>query len=138
MALEVLATGIPRTNLVLDLLDKWQEDVTELKAGVEPKSEDAASLEAVSHELLFRKEDSLRRQIRNMVSTTLQDDSDKDAAEIGKHAVEVYDHRSTLVHEGKLAKPLLDMATRDAKMIVERVLRASFIQKARVGGRSKI
>ena len=138
MALETLATGIPRTKLVMDLMDKWKKDVTELKDRVEPGSDDAASLEAVSRELLFRKEDSVRRQMRNVVLTTLQLNGDEDAAEMGKRAVQVYDHRSTLVHEGKLEPPVLGTAISDAKMIVERVLRARFIQKAGPGGKGNV
>jgi hypothetical protein len=138
MALETLATGIPRTKLIRDLLDKWKKDVTELKDRIEPESDDADSLEAVSRELLFRKEDSIRRQIRNVVFTTLQVNGDEDAAEMGKRAVEVYDHRSTLVHEGKLEPPVLGKATTDAKTIVQRVLRARFVQKAGPCGESNI
>jgi len=138
MALETLATGIPRTKLILDLLEQWKKDVTELNDRIEPGSEDAASLEAVSRELLFRKEDSVRRQIRNVVFTTLRANGDEDAAEMGKRAVQVYDHRSMLVHEGKLEPPVLGTATSDAKTIVERVLRARFIQRAGSGGKSHV
>ena len=130
MAMETLATGIRRTKLVIDLLDKWKRDVTDLKDRVKPESDDANSLEAVSRELLFRKEESIRRQIQNVVVSTLQTNGDEDAEEMGKRAVQVYDHRSTLVHKGKLEPTVLGEAISDAKMIVQRVLRARFVQKA--------
>jgi hypothetical protein len=133
-----LATGTPRTPLVLGLLDKWKKEAEELKDIVEPESDDAVSLEAVSRELLFRKEDSIRRQLRILVSTTLQANGDPDASEMASSAVRIYDLRSTLVHEGKLESQVLSKATSDAKHIAERVLRARFIQKAAVGGNRNV
>lgn len=138
MALETLATGTPRTQLVLGLLDKWKKEAEELQNTVEPESDDAISLEAVSRELLFRKEDSIRRQIRKLVSTTLQANSDADVSEMARRAVRIYDLRSTLVHEGKLESQVLSKATSDAKNIVERVLRARFVQKAAFDGKRKV
>ena len=64
MALEALTTDTPRTQLVLGLLDKWKKRYEELKKTIAAESNDAVSLEALSRELLFRKEDSIRRQIR--------------------------------------------------------------------------
>lgn len=129
MALETLATGIPRTQLVLGLLDKWKKEAEELGNSVEPESDDAISLDAVSRELLFRKVDSIRRQIQMLVFTTLQVNGDPDASEMAKSAVRTYDLRSRLVHEGKLESQELSKATADAKHIVERVLRAQFVHK---------
>jgi len=138
MALETLATGIPRTQLVLSLLDKWKQEVQELQEPLAPDSEDAASLEALSRELLFRKEDSIRRQIRSLVFITLQANGDEDAQAMATKAVQVYDHRSTLVHEGRLDPPVLGKANSDAKNIVERVLRARFVQRANRNGKSMV
>ena len=131
MALEALASSTPRSELVLKMLDKWRVEVEALQKTTELGSDDAASLESLSRKLLFRREDSIRRQIRNVVLTTLQANGDADAAAMARKAVEVYDHRSTLVHEGKLESPVLGPATSDAKSIVERVLRARFLQRAR-------
>jgi hypothetical protein len=138
MALETLATGTPRTPLVLGLLDKWKQEAEELRNSVEPESDDAHSLEAVSRELLFRREDSIRRQIRMLVATTLQVNGDADASEMARSAVRVYDLRSTLVHEGKLEPQVLSKATADAKHIAERVLRARFVQKAACAGKRNV
>ncbi len=131
MALEALAISTPRTPIVIRLLDKWKKDVEELIQTIDSDSDDAVSLEAVSRELIFRKEDSIRRQIRNIVLTTLADHGDNDAEKAAKSAVKMYDLRSTLVHEGKLESQVLSSATSDAKTIVERVLRARFTQEAR-------
>jgi hypothetical protein len=77
---------------------------------------------------MFRKEDSIRRQIRNVVQFTLEDNGDTDAKQTAASAVKIYDLRSTLVHDGTLEFQVLTKATADAKTIVERVLRARFIQ----------
>lgn len=130
MALEALATGIHRTPLVLNLLDKWKQEVAELRSTLDSESEDNVSLDALNRELLFKKEDSIRRQIRNLVFTTLQANGDTDANGMGKLAQQLYDHRSTLVHDGKLESSVLGQAASDAKKMVERVLRIRFIQKA--------
>jgi hypothetical protein len=134
MALEALATGTPREKLISDLLDKWKKEVEELKKTVK-SSDEADSLESLNRELLFRKEDSIRQQIRTLVLTTLKDNGDKNAAEIAKSAVKVYDLRSTLVHKGELKPKVLNKATFDSKNIVERVLRARFVQNATLGKR---
>ena len=138
MALETLAPSSLRTKLVLCLLDKWKTEVEEKKITVGPESDDAASLKALSLELLFRKTESIRQSIRTVVCTTLQANGDEDAAATAGKAVQVYDLRSKLVHKGKLESQVLSQAASDAKDIVERVLRARFVQKAKQGRKSKV
>jgi hypothetical protein len=104
--------------------------VEELDKTVKPDSDDSASLKSLRRELLFRREDSIRQQIRRLVFTTLQDNGDKDAATVARTAVKVYDLRSRLVHDGKLESQELSKATNDAKSIVERVLRGRFVRRA--------
>jgi hypothetical protein len=138
MALETLAPSTFKKQLVIELLDRWKEDVDELKKKNELDSEDAISLDDLSRELLFRKEVSIRQSIRILVLTTLQSNSDEDAPSMSEKAVQVYDHRSTLVHKGKLEPPVLSQAISDAKNIVERVLRVRFVQKVNPGGKSMV
>jgi hypothetical protein len=69
----------PRTVLVLSLLAKWRNETEELLGTIDADSEDAISLEALSRELLFRREDSIRRQIYNVVFSTLHANGDTDA-----------------------------------------------------------
>jgi hypothetical protein len=138
MAFEALSKGTSRTQLVLDLINKWKKEAEELLNTVERESDDAISLECVSRELLFRKDDSIRRQIRDLVTTTLKANGDEDAANIAKRTVEIYDLRSKLVHDGQIESKALSKASSDAKNIVERVLRARFVQKATPGIKSKV
>jgi hypothetical protein len=127
MALETLATGVERTRLVLDLLERWRNEAENILQTVAPDSDDATSLEGIMRELLFRREDSIRRQMRNLVLTTLKMNGDGDAAEAAKAAVRLYDLRSTLVHEGTLPAQKLSESVTEAKGVVERVLRARFL-----------
>ena len=129
MALGTLAPRTLRTQLVLRLLEKWKNELKELQKTVGPDSEDAVSLKALSG--LFGEKESHRRKIGTLVRTTLEANGDEDAAAMAAKAVEVYDHRGTLVHEGKLESQVLSQATSDAKIVVERVLRVRFLQKAK-------
>lgn len=134
MALETLTSPTPRTQLVLGLMDKWKKEVEDLQNTVRSDSEDAISLGSVGRELLFRREDSIRRSIRTLVLTTLQANGDEDAAVTAQKAVDIYDLRSGLVHNGELEVPVLSNAISGAKNIVERVLRARFFQTVHRGG----
>lgn len=127
MALETLATGVERTRLVLDLLERWRNEAENILQTVAPDSDDAISLQGIRRELLFRREDSIRRQIRNVVLTTLTMNGDGDAQEMERAAVRLYDLRSTLVHEGTLPAQKLSESVTEAKSVVERVLRARFL-----------
>jgi hypothetical protein len=130
MALEALASGVRRTQLVLDLLDKWEIELKELLENVEPNSDDASSLEALRRELLFRRDDSIRRRIQSLVLKTLLDHGDEDAEKVAKKAVKMYDLRSKLLHEGWVEPQKLSKATSDTEHIVKRILLALFVKKA--------
>lgn len=81
----------------------------------------------MKNDLQSRKENSISRQIRTLVLTTLQANGDEDAEVLAKKVGQVYSHRGTLVHEGWLDPSTLSKTTSDTKNIVERVLRARFI-----------
>jgi hypothetical protein len=127
MALETMATGIRRSQIVLDLLEKWKQEVDDLLNAVPPDSDDAASLQGISRELLFRREDSIRQQVRKLVLDTLSEIGDDNAAESARKAVYLYDLRSMLVHEGTLDRQKLGQALSDAKELLGRVLRARYL-----------
>lgn len=126
MALETLATGITRPQPALELLKKWKGEVEEEKKSFDSNSESWAALDSISNELLFRREDSIRSQIRRLVFTTLNDAGHADAQQTVRKALKIYDHRSTLVHVGKLDPQVLSQAISDAKSIAECVLLARF------------
>lgn len=126
MALEVLATGKHKSIVTLKLLNKWNVELKEEKSKLQNYEEDYESLEALERELFFRKGNSLRSQIRSLVSETLEAENNPKAQDLAKQAVKLYDKRSTLVHEGKLPPDVLYNAENDTKQIVEMVLKAKF------------
>jgi hypothetical protein len=127
MALEALATSCSRTQLVLDLMDQWRSQVEGLLHNGDMSREDSESLQALSRELLFRKQDSLRRRIYNLVWSTLEQAGDKEAERLAAAVKRLYDLRSKLVHEGKLPENLLSDSLAEAKQLVQRVLRAKYM-----------
>jgi hypothetical protein len=70
MCLEALATGTKRPKPVLDLLGQWEEDVAKLKPSLAGDEESLAALDSVLRELVFRRENSIRNQIRTLVQKT--------------------------------------------------------------------
>lgn len=127
MALETLSGHESKHKVALDLLEQWRPAVEQLKEKYSQDSEEHEALEALERELLFRREASLRSQIRKLVVDALVIAGNPDAQEIGKRAVKVYNKRSTLVHQGFLTQMELIETEREAREIVESVLKAKFL-----------
>lgn len=128
MALETLAQAVPRPEVVRNLLEKWNNEVEQIKL-TNNDSELAATLDSLSNELFLKKENSIRSQIRTLVLETLKYAGQEKAEEMAKSAVKIYDQRSKLVHDGKIDTQTLNQSTAQAKSIVEQVLRAKFKSK---------
>jgi len=124
MALEAIADATLKPPSVLDILTRWRGELDELLAVSEQGSEEAIALDALRRELTFRRDDSLRSQIRKLVSNTLH--ADPDVAETAREAVRIYDVRSSLVHDGEVAPGALEQATQAARSLVHRILLARF------------
>lgn len=89
-----------------------------------PNSEDALALAALKREICFRRDDSIRSQVRKLVLSTLDDESD--AADVAREALRLYDLRSILVHDGFVDARQLSEATDRARTLVHRVLLSRF------------
>lgn len=126
LALESMMTAPPRHEVVVELLDKWKQEVESRKNNFEPNSTEFHALESLEGELLFKKTDSLRRQVYSLVLSSLEFLGHDKPSTIAKRAVWVYDQRSILVHKGFLPQPVLTKATSTAKSIVELVLEARY------------
>jgi hypothetical protein len=126
MALEVMTPNSIKPKIALHLLEQWRQQVGVLKSSFPSDSDEYFSLDALERELLFRRENSIRTQIKQMVYNVLSADKKTDASELARRAVKVYDQRSTLVHEGALPVGELAKAEQDAKEIIEIVLKAMF------------
>ncbi len=126
LVLESLMAHPLRHEVVVQLLERWKPVVEYRKKDFPPDSEEYHALESLEHELLFKKEDSLRRQVRSLVLQSLEFLGHDKPQELAKQAVWVYDQRSKLLHEGFLPEPLLSQATSTAKSVVELVLEAQY------------
>lgn len=126
LALESLMSDPPRHQVVLKFLEDWQGKVEMRKKDFPEDSEERHALESLERELLFKKTDSLRRQVRALVRESLEYLGHNEAIELAKKAVWVYDMRSTLVHEGVLPQKVLREAIMNARKIVELVMEARF------------
>lgn len=132
MAMEVLAVETYKTERILELVNKWKDEAEILLKELDKDSEDYLSLESLIRELMFRKSDSIRKQIRNLVSNVLLENGDNDYEETAKRFLKIYDTRSALVHTGIVEKGLLGQAINEGREIVERVLKALFIAETKV------
>jgi hypothetical protein len=126
MALEALTPNSIKSKIALDLLEQWKQQVSALKSSFPSDSDEYFSLDGLERELIFRRENSIRTQIRQMVYNVLFADKKPNASELARRAVKVYDQRSALVHEGALPVGELAKAEQDAKEIIELVLKAMF------------
>lgn len=124
MSLEALTLPIPKAPIALALLEKWSIEVDQLAASMAPNSEDAMALAALKREICFRREDSIRSQVRKLVLSTL--DGESDAANVAREALRLYDLRSVLVHDGFVEARQLSEATDQARTLVHRVLLSRF------------
>ncbi len=126
LALESLMDPPLRHEVVVQLLEKWKREVEDRKNEFPPDSDESYALESLERELLFKKEGSLRRQVRSLVLKSLEFLGHDKPQEMAEKAVWVYDRRSELVHKGFLPEPLLSKSTSTAKSIVELVLEARY------------
>lgn len=124
MALESLASATAKAPIALQLLERWEAERAALRATLANDSEDAASLDALQRELFFRRDDSIRSQVRKLVAAELN--GDIDAAAKARDAVRLYDLRSVLVHDGHLPSNVLGDAVAESKELVHRVLSKRF------------
>jgi hypothetical protein len=123
MAIESLATPSAKHQVALDLITQWQGQLRTEQAQYLPHSPEFEALEALARELLFRRDDSIRSQIRRLVSTCVSS-NDTELREIVNRALKVYDLRSTLVHTGHLAATDIEQGESNAREVLEFVLEA--------------
>lgn len=127
MALEALAPSTLKHPIALDLLAGWQEQLSDRQAGLARGSDEYIALEALERELLRRREASLRSQVRMLVRGALDGAGFTDGEARARRAVEVYDVRSTLVHEGRVDPTKLREALRDAQDLARDVLQLAML-----------
>jgi hypothetical protein len=120
MSLEALCDPVPRAPVAGSLMSRWKVEFDRTIAR-EEDPEEFESLEAIKRELGFRSCNSIKHQVKTLVSSSLSGQSD--AAWCSNRISTLYDVRSELLHSRQFKK---DDPTRhaDAQSIVRRVLRA--------------
>jgi hypothetical protein len=126
LALECLLTPTARHSVAREALDAWRPELEARRDAFTPDSAEYFALDSLLREIVFKKSDSLRMQVRSLVKESLDAVHDPRAGVLSAKAVKVYDLRSALVHQGSLPPQELNRATQDAKEIVELVLRAKY------------
>lgn len=123
MALEVLTSSTPKSQNALHFLEKWKAEIGSEKSKLNENGEDFESLEALEKELLFRKKNSLRSRMRELVYESLKEINDPNAEICARKAVNLYDTRSELVHEGTLPNKVLKDALSESKKLTKLILK---------------
>lgn len=118
MAMESLAKPTLKHQSVIDLLDRWRKELATEMRKLDSSSEAFLSLAALSRELGFRAEDSIRAQVRKLFAGLPGVECTK-ATELQRRALLVYDGRSTLVHDGQLPDEQLSKLEIEARELLE-------------------
>lgn len=121
IAMEALAPSTDKHQVVLQLLERWKEELQDAKSKFDADSEEYQSFDALSRELNFRSEDSIRSQIRKLFAGVPCDTPEESSA-LQRRALKVYDKRSTLVHVGYLPKAELASLENEARELLELLL----------------
>jgi hypothetical protein len=122
MAIEALTSASVKHSAALHLLDRWQIELDEERERFSESTPEFAALDALERELLFRREDSIRSQVRQLFARVLADDPTRFGYLPGL-AVKVYDKRSALVHDGTLPTSELVELEIEARELVQAALR---------------
>jgi hypothetical protein len=123
MALEAMTTPSRKHKIVLDLLEKWGNEVVTMKSTVTAGSDEEEALEAIKREITFRQDSSIRSRVRQLVLNTLYSSGESTAQYAAKRALSAYDVRSELIHKGSVDIDRMGQATVDAREVLEAVLK---------------
>jgi hypothetical protein len=122
IALETLTTPPPRPASIINMVKKWEQEVSSLQKTMSSESHEYKSLESLKGQLAHFKEESIRSQVKALVYETLKNENELNADKFASRAVKIYDRRSTLVHNGYLPAEEVNEAEKEAKEIVRTVL----------------
>lgn len=131
MSLEALTEPKRKADIALRFLQKWHEDLDTCSADPALTQSDREAIDALKREVLFRKDESIRQAFKRTVFEILSETGDPEAAALASRALKVYDHRSTLIHEGSIDSQDLRLAQRDAFTIASKVLESKLKAQAK-------
>ena len=132
MAIEVLTTATSKHPAALALLEKWHEDLNSERQKYEASAPERTALDALERELMFRREDSIRSQVRRLLVRVAASDPVR-FGDLPTRGVKIYDKRSVLVHDGTLSESELSQLEVEAREIVQAALRHSLAELQTIG-----
>lgn len=118
MSLEALTEPTPKDEPTQYLLDKWKQELETEKQSHAKNSAVYESLLALERELFFRRQDSIRSQLRKLMQRVPTAHADN----LPRRALRLYDKRSSLVHDGSLPSRELKELELEAAKLVEAAL----------------
>jgi hypothetical protein len=124
IAMEALAKPSKKHQVAIDLLGRWREELETEKSKYISSTDEFRSLEALSRELGFRREDSIRSQIRKLFAN-LTGLTYAETDQLQRRALHVYDKRSKLVHDGHLPAQELNKLEEEARVLLEKIFIAA-------------
>jgi hypothetical protein len=119
MALEVLTEPKPKHSVAQELLDRMLEMLDERIAGFNKDREEYHALESLRREVLFRRDQSIRSRVREMVIAELASVPQERRDNLARLAVKAYDLRGSLVHEGRLSTGDLSEGHAAAREVIQ-------------------
>jgi hypothetical protein len=127
IAMESLAMPTKKHGVAISLLERWQQELSKEMPRYDSSSEEFKSLEALSREIKFREEDSIRSQIRKLF-VSINGIGPTESDQLQRRALHVYDKRSTLVHDGHLPDDELLTLETEARELLERLFMSAIEQ----------
>lgn len=121
MALEAIAIPVPRHDTALAFMDRWEIELTEKLVHTPLDSLEYDGLEALRHTLRHQRTDSIRSRVQNLFLDC--GSSEEEVLLLRRRARDVYDKRSTLVHDGRLPGDELEGLEQNARALLELVLK---------------
>ena len=119
MALEVLTEPKPKHSVAQELLDRMSEMLDERIAAFNKDREEYHELESLRREILFRRDQSIRSRVREMVIAELASVPEERRHNLARRAVRAYDLRGSLVHEGRLSVADLSEGHESAREVIQ-------------------
>lgn len=119
MVLEVLTKPKPKHSVAQELIDRWVEMLNERIAAFNKDTEEYYALESLRRELLFRRDQSIRSRVREMVMAELVSVPEEQRHHLAGLAVRAYDLRGSLVHEGRLSVADLSEGHEAAREVIQ-------------------
>jgi hypothetical protein len=132
IAMESLAKSTTKHQIAIDLLNSWKNELEDKMQKFEVSSDEYKNLDALSRELGFRSEDSIRSQIRKLFANLPGVDFEESDI-LQKRALRVYDKRSKLVHDGYLPTEDLCSLEVEARELLEKVFFCDIASATMIG-----